>query len=141
MDRLVLARQFMCFGAIGMAATLTHVAIAWFAYSSGNMHPGLANLLGASAAFFVSFCSNRSLTFKSRRPVSSSALRYMIISLVSYFLATAIMLTTERLGLPTYLFACLVMLTVPPVTFVLAKFWAFSEDLEKSSKREAKGCK
>lgn len=131
----------MSFGAIGIAATLTHVVIAWFSYSSGNLHPGLANLLGAIAAFFVSFYGNRSLTFKSSRPVSSSVWRYIIISLVSYFLATAIMLTNESLGLPTYLFACLVILTVPPVTFVLAKFWAFSEAIEKSTKREAKECK
>lgn len=127
----------MSFGAIGTAATLTHVAIAWFAYSSSNMHAGLANLLGAIAAFVVSFYGNRSLTFKSSRPVLSSVWRYMFISLVSYLLATAIMLTIETLGLPTYLFACLVILTVPPITFILAKFWAFSGALEKSSQREA----
>ena len=124
---MVVARQFISFGVIGIGATFTHLAIAWFLYSSANMHPALVNFVGACAAFFVSFYGNRSLTFKSRRPVRSSVWRYIVISILSYSLTTAIMVSTERLGLPTLFFACLVVLTIPPLTFLMGKFWAFAE--------------
>ena len=141
MVKLLWARQFVSFGAIGIIATATHVVIAWFSYSSGGVHPGLANLLGAVTAFIISFYGNRSLTFKSNRAVSESVWRYMIISLVSYLFATAIMLTIERYRLPPYLFIFFVIIAVPPITFVLAKSWAFSEAFKNSSKGEAKECK
>lgn len=118
--------QLASFGAVGVAATLTHVAIAWALFEALEWPPALANLAGAATAFFVSFGCNATITFKAARPVASAGWRYAALSLVSYLLATVIMHLVERHDLPGYVFAVMVVLVVPPTTFLLAKFWVFA---------------
>lgn len=123
-----LIRELATFGAVGICATLAHVAIAWFAAGSLGSHYLIANLLGALAAFFVSFLGNALLTFRSARPLSQSAPRYVVVTLTSYVLASTIMAAVERLGLPGYAYAALVLCIVPPTNLALAKLWVFAPE-------------
>jgi putative flippase GtrA len=123
-----LIRQVTSFGAVGICATLTHVTIAWFAAASMGSHYLVANLLGALAAFFVSFLGNALLTFRSARPLSHSAPRYVVVTLTGYALASAIMAVVERLGWPGYVYAALVLCIVPPTNLALAKLWVFAPE-------------
>ena len=116
----------MCIRDRGIAATLTHVIIAWIAYQGMAAHPAIANLMGAGVAFVVSLLGNEALTFRSGRSAWKTGPRYLLVSLVSYLLTTGIMMVVHSHELPTYIFAIAVLVIVPPTTFLLAKFWAFS---------------
>ncbi len=131
MNRPKALAQLVSFATVGIAATVTHVAIAWMAFEAAGLRPIAANLLGAVAAFFVSFLCNATMTFQSRRSLTKTGPRYLVVSLVSYVLATGIMLFVESRGLPMYVFALAVVAIVPPTTFLLAKFWVFSPRYEK----------
>lgn len=119
-------RQLVSFGAVGLVATLTHVAVAWVASSAAGMHYLLANLLGAIAAFSMSFLGNARLTFRTRQPIIHSGPRYLVITFVSYVLASATMAFVEAHDLPGYLYAAFVLCVVPPTTFMLARLWVFA---------------
>lgn len=118
-------RELLSFGAVGIAATLTHVLIAWALIRAGA-DPYLANLLGATGAFGVSFLGNARLTFRTNRGWASSARRYGLVSLFSLVVSSLILLCVERLGLALWVYLLLVVLVVPPATFLLAKLWAFA---------------
>jgi putative flippase GtrA len=119
-------RQILSFGAVGIAATVTHIAAAWIAFEAGGLHPLIANLIGAITAFVVSFAGNAIATFQTERAVTNSAMRYFAISLLSYVMASAIMMLVEAQEWPTFVYAVMVLATIPPTTFLLAKFWAFA---------------
>lgn len=123
-----LARQALSFGAVGMLATLTHVALAWGLIEGAGAVPLVANLLGGCAAFAVSFCGNASVTFRTDRSLWSCARRYALVSLFSLAVTSAILLVVETNGLPTYVYVLVVIVTLPPTTFLLAKLWAFRDE-------------
>ena len=121
-----LVRQLVSFGAVGLVATATHVAIAWTAAAVFGMHFLLANLLAAIAAFWISFRGNARMTFGTDRPVRESAPRYLVIAAMSYVFASAIMAFVQSHGLPGYIYAVSVLCVVPLGSFLLAKLWAFA---------------
>ena len=120
-----LLRQIAAFGAVGICATLVHVALAWALIDQAGMDGLAANACGAAAAFSVSYLGNARITFASARGLLDGARRYLVVTLVSFALSSAILALVERQGWPTWSYALIVVLTVPPATFLLAKFWAF----------------
>lgn len=118
-------RQVASFSLVGICATLLHVAVAWLLIEQVAVDGFLANACGAAAAFSVSYLGNARITFASRRGLWEGAVRYLVVTLVSLTLSSAILALTQRNGLPTYAYALIVVMTVPPTTFLLAKFWAF----------------
>lgn len=118
-------RQIASFGAVGAGATLLHIGVAWLLIDHAAIDGFLANACGAAAAFFVSYIGNARITFLSRRGLWNGAARYLVVTLVSLALSSAILALTQRSGLPTIAYTFLVVLTVPPASFLLAKFWAF----------------
>lgn len=121
-----MVRQIASFGAVGVAATLTHVATAWFAFAKLGSHYLIANLAGAFIAFFVSFLGNARLTFRTRQPLSHSGPRYVVLTGVSFALASGIMAFVESRDLPGHVYAALVLCVVPPTNFALARLWVFA---------------
>mgnify|MGYP002386571603 CR=1 FL=1 len=110
---------------VGASATLLHVGVAWLLIDWAAMNSFLANACGAATAFVVSYIGNARITFASRRGLWTDAPRYMVVTLTSLTLTSAILLLTQLSGLPTYAYALIVIMTVPLATFLLAKFWAF----------------
>ena len=91
------------------------------------MNPVTANFAGMISAFFISFGGNATLTFSSRSPVVRSGLRYLIVAFSSFLIATAIMIFVENKNLPIIFYAITVMAVIPPINFLLAKFWVFAK--------------
>lgn len=89
-------------------------------------NPYLANLLGTCAAFVVSFLGNAGFTFHTDRPLWNCARRYLCVSLFSLVTTSAILTLVELNRLPTYIYVLGAFAAVPPTTFLLAKFWAFT---------------
>ncbi|MCC6941485.1 MAG: GtrA family protein [Novosphingobium sp.] len=122
---LGLIRQLVSFGAVGACATLAHVALAWVLIDRAQLNPYLANLLGTCAAFAVSFFGNAGLTFRTDRLLVDCAQRYVFVSATSFLMTSGILAVVEMNALPTYVYVIVVLGTVPPATFLLAKLWAF----------------
>jgi putative flippase GtrA len=120
-----LVRQIASFGMVGICATLLHVAVASALIELAGMNGFLANGSGAVAAFCVSYLGNARMTFDSKRSLSNGAMRYVVVTLASLALTSAILALTQRAGLSTFAYASIVVIVVPPTTFLLAKFWAF----------------
>ena len=121
-----LIRQLFSFGLVGVAATLSHVGVAWLLIESTAVNAYAANAIGALAAFMVSFLGNANFTFNTDRSFWSSARRYVWVSLLSLMLTSIILALTRYYGLSTFAYVAAVLITVPPATFFLAKLWAFS---------------
>lgn len=122
---VLLLRQLTSFGVVGICATLTHVGVAWVLIELAMLNGFVANACGAAAAFPVSYLGNAKVTFASGRGLLDGASRYVVVTLVSLVLSSVILALAQAYGLPTYAYVLLVVLVVPPTTFLLAKFWAF----------------
>lgn len=121
-----LLRQLFSFGVVGVAATLSHVGVAWLLIERVEINGYLANAIGACVAFTVSFLGNANFTFVTDRSFWSSARRYVWVSMLSLMLTSIILALTKYYGLSTLAYVAAVLATVPPATFFLAKLWAFS---------------
>lgn len=125
-------RQIASFGVVGICATLVHVMLAWVLIELAAVDGFLANACGAAAAFSVSYLGNARITFTSGRSLLGGAIRYLGVTLVSLALTSAILAMVEHNGLPTWVYALIVVVTVPPTTFLLAKFWAFQRPRQQA---------
>jgi len=134
-----LLRQIAAFGFVGTGATLLHVGVAWLLIDRAALDGFLANGCGAAAAFVFSYLGNARITFASRRGLWNGAARYLVVTLASLALSSAILALTQRSGLPTYAYAIAVVMVVPPATFLLAKFWAFQRPVQQGGPAAASG--
>jgi len=119
-------RQLASFGAIGIVATLVHVTAAYLLQAWFDANPYLANLIGFLLAFGISFAGNARLTFYYQGAISAAFVRFLALSSVSLIMTTLWMAWVVRNGLPMSLYVLVVVLTVPPVTYLLARFWVFA---------------
>lgn len=117
--------QIVMFTGVGCSATIAHVLVAWSLMAFSPFHPYLANLAGASFAYGVSFFGNACLTFGVSERRSVYAVRYLPVSLASLVLTTLELAFVTHLGLPRVAYVIVVLLTVPPATFLVAKLWVF----------------
>lgn len=125
-----LLRQIAAFGVVGISATLAHVGLAWLLIDHAALNGLAANACGAAVGFAVSYLGNARVTFATQRSLMNGAARYLLVTLASLVLSSAILVLTRRAGLPTYAYALIVVMTVPLATFVLAKFWAFRQSAQ-----------
>ena len=121
-----LLRQVALFGAMGCCATLAHIGVAWTLMELSPIDRYLANFAGAALAYVVSFLGNALLTFGVSERLGYYAIRYLFISACSLFLTSVELVGVQRYSLPNYAYAAIVLFTVPPATFLLAKLWVFA---------------
>jgi putative flippase GtrA len=121
-----LLQQIVRFGAVGACATLTHIGVAWSLIELSSINQYVANLAGAIFAYLVSFFGNALFTFGVKDRLAHHAARYLFVSIGSLFVTSLELAAVDRLDLPTYFYALIVLLTVPPATFLFAKLWAFA---------------
>ncbi len=117
----------MRFGAVGVAATLTHFCVAVALVRFGGVDPQGANVGGFLVAFGVSFLGQWRWTFgRSGAPLRRALPAYFTISLAAFALnalAYRVLLTTTALRYDVAL--ALVLLGVAALTFVASRRWAF----------------
>lgn len=127
-----LALQYAKFGGVGLCATATHVGAFTALIELLEVTPVVSNFYAFCIAVGVSFFGHFHWTFSSdanlRRPAKSAFVRFVVTALVGLGLNTLIVYAVDRiLGLP-YLYSILGMVfLVPPVLFVMSKYWAFLE--------------
>ena len=129
-----LGLQYMRFGAVGIAATLVHVAVFSGLLEITDMMAWLANVLAFTLAIIASFLGHFHWTFRQVPDATSDSAtrqrrafpRFVLTAVLGLGLNTlAAYLIVDVKGYP-YLWAVLVMLLiVPPAIFLVAKLWAF----------------
>lgn len=121
------AREILGFLVVGIAATLTHLGVGLLAFYVLPL--GLsalqANLLAFCVAYLVSYFGNSSLAFPETRRGLASFCRFLIVSLISLSLNQGIVFAlVEIVKRPYWQALIVVLMVVPPVTFLAMKHWA-----------------
>ena len=119
-------REAAGFFAVGVAATLTHLCVGLGLYYALDL--GLsalaANLAAFGVAYLVSYIGNATLAFPGTRLGPASFFRFLAVSLSSLVLNQTIVFAVVDLdGRPYWLALAVVLITVPPLTFLAMKFW------------------
>jgi putative flippase GtrA len=122
-----LLTQAWRFGGVGVAATALHVVVAFISNSLFGAGPYQANLLGFACASAVSYFGNFHLTFELSGNHRVHLLRFCVVSLVCLLLSNGLVaLTGGLMHLPYFVTLATILIIVPPTSFALSKFWAFS---------------
>ena len=124
-------RQIGWFGVVGILATAVHVAVAYIAKSLGDYPPQLANLFGFLTAFLVSYFGHMHFTFQPQASSDRYFRRFLILSGLSFLTSSSVVyFLINTLGVDFIWAMVGVAVIVPGVSFVVAKFWAFTEIVE-----------
>ena len=118
------------FALVGIAATLTHAVVAGFLLESGLLQAMLANLAGFIIAFGVSFAGHFYWSFSHLRQKKSALkamLRFFLIAGAGFALNSSVLALWLKLTpWPDLLGLMVSIAIVPGLTFIAARFWAFS---------------
>ena len=122
---MILIRQLVCFGLVGVTATLTHYFIALGSHEGLHIDLYLANLIGYLTAMAVSYLGHGLLTFQVR--LTRQTLHRFAIASFSTFLFSEVLLWVLENGtdLPHRITLSAVVLCVPIVSFLLNKLWVY----------------
>jgi putative flippase GtrA len=120
----VLTRRVLRFGISGLLATGLHVLIAVTLIRSVLLPPSIANGAAFAMATIFSYLINTMWSFG--RPLHGrNLLRFCAVSCIGLILAMIISGAAQHFGLHYMLGIFFVVLTVPPVTFLLHTFWTY----------------
>jgi putative flippase GtrA len=121
-----LGAEVLRFGAVGIAATLTHVAIVLVLVEGGLARPFSANVVAFAAAVFVTYFGNHAWTFRLAGGHARHFPRFLPVALSGLALNQAIVyLIVDVLAWDYRISLALVVTVVPAITFVLNRQWAF----------------
>lgn len=120
-------RQIICFGIVGLCASLVHFGIAIFLIHA-LFNPHIANLIAFCIAFQVSFWSHFHWSFSNNRThVRQAMKRFFIVAISGFALNETLFFIGLSLDiLSSGVLLLLIIGVVAIITFMLSKFWAFS---------------
>ena len=119
-------RRVAVFGGVGLLATAVHVVTGLTLAGGLGLRPLTANFCAFCAAFAVSYLGHHRLTFRSGAAHLRAAPRFLAVALAGLALNQLIVFAVVDLwGRSCALALALVILTVPALTFALARLWAF----------------
>lgn len=115
------------FALVGLSATGVHVAVGLILVWSGLFGAFFANVLAFSVAFMVSYFGHHRFSFRSTAQHRSAMPRFLAVAAFGLALNQAIVFGMVDLGHLRYELALVVIVgTVPAVTYVLSRIWAFA---------------
>lgn len=116
--------RFLRFAITGLGATLLHVVVAHSFIQIASPSPALANAIAFLIATTFSFALNTWWSFSSQYS-HGVLLRFWVVSMIGLSLTIAIASTAQYIGLHYWYGIAFVVCLVPPVTFVLHRYWTF----------------
>jgi putative flippase GtrA len=112
------------FGVSGVAATGVHVAIATTLINGFSTTQVTANGVAFVCANVCSYLLNALWSF-SAKPGGANFLRFYCVSLFGLALTLSISWLAQTVGLSYWAGLLCILAVVPPITFVLHRFWTF----------------
>lgn len=117
-------RRFISFGSVGVLSTAVHVAVASALITAAGWPAGFANGVAFCVATVVSYSLQSRLTF--RRAMSRRTLwRFVAVAAGGAAVSMAISGGAEWLGLHYLVGIALVVVSLPPLTFVAHSRWTY----------------
>jgi len=130
-----LAGKALRFACVGLLATAVHVGIFCFATLVGDINPTIATAIAFLVALTTSYALNHAWTFQMSGGHRRYFTRYLIIALTGSALNMTIMfLCTSVIGWSPYVGLAIVVLTIPPLSFLGNLFWGFTRVDPKKNK-------
>ena len=119
--------EILRFAGVGGVATLCHLIAAFAAFYAFGAAPQLANLTGFLAAVGISYIGNSRWTFSAEGPDAVFLPRFLTLSLLGLLVSASVTGVLTAIGQP-YLVALLAVgISVPPMTYLGAKFFVFDD--------------
>lgn len=112
------------FGVTGVAATLLHVITALVCLRGYGAHPVFANGLAFLVANTGSYFLNTQWSF-GQAATSQNFVRFAVISVLGFSLSLLISGGAHALGLPDFVGLALVVIVLPPATFLAHLLWTY----------------
>lgn len=120
-----LVRQLFFFGVVGVLATATHYVVALFAHEYLSISLYLANLAGYLCAVMVSYHGHGKITFQHTMG-HRVFIRFAVMSVTTFVLSEVLLVVLEQYAGISHRFSLLaVVLSIPLLSFSLAKLWVF----------------
>ena len=116
------------FGVVGIAATMSHYIVALSLSQLVDVF--WANVVGYVVGMGVSYFGHHRLTFAATEnlvPHAGAISRFAAAAGLAFIVSqVTLYVVVKLLQLPDWLGIGLVVLTVPPITFLLYQFWVFA---------------
>lgn len=112
------------FAIVGVAATATHVVVAWLALRALDLDPAPANGLAFVTANALSYAGNTAWSFQAR-PAPRNGARFVLVSLAAMAATMAIAAAVRSAGGHDALGIALVVLLVPPATYLAHRHFTY----------------
>lgn len=119
-----MVRRFLRFGITGLCVTGVHAAIAVLLITLVSVTPTLANGLAFIVATLISYTVNTIWSF-SATPSRSTLARFLVVSVTGCGLTMTVAGIADLAGLHYLAGIGCVVLTVPPVTFLMHNYWTY----------------
>ena len=116
--------SFLKFISIGIAATMIHVAIAIIFISSETFKSPTANAISFLLATSFSYYFNAAWSFQSE-PSFLTLKRYLLTCFIGFWMSFGIAQLYENNNLPYHFAIITIILALPPMMFLIHKFWTF----------------
>lgn len=117
-------KKLIKFGLVGGVATLVHFIIASFAFLA-RPDALMANVAGFAVAFLVSAVGHLYWTFRVETARVVAFFRFLLIATLGFSASNLIVFLGKNLGFVEWLCLAAGILTVPPTTYALSRFWGF----------------
>lgn len=125
-EKLPLFKSLCIFGAVGVAASVTHATVGILLVRNGILEPFKANILAFLTAFVVSYVGHYSFSFRSDAAHGGALTKFFLVAVLGLAMNQMIVLIVVNWQkLPYELALGIVFLTVPVSTYLLSRFWAF----------------
>ena len=122
--------QLLKFGTVGVLAAMVHMLAVVLLVESEMLPPLYANIGGFLLATNVSYLGHRHWTFHASQSSRylTSHLQFLFVAAFSFCLNEGLYyLLLSYTHLPYALALFIVLAIVPPITFLLSKFWVFRQ--------------
>ena len=117
-------RQIVRFTVAGLLVTGIHALVAALAIGIGGLRPEAGNGLAFVVANISSYLLHTLWSF-SAQPRTKNMFRFVVVSLFLFAVSVVVPGIVDRLGLHYGIGITAVTLIIPPLSFVLHRFWTY----------------
>jgi len=120
-------RKLATFGAVGGAASVVHIAVAYGAMRAAGFGVFAANAAGFGAAFLWSYFGHYYLTFRSGKAHGAAFGQFFLVALAGFAINNGVVLLWQRAAGSASIWAVVVAVAIAAgAVFLASNFWAFA---------------
>jgi len=115
------------FGFVGILATLMHIIVVTLLTYFTPLHPVIINTLAFAVAFCVSSTGHMIFTFQVHNNQKNSLIKYFFVAVAALILSNILLAFMLKQDFTSqYIAQLTAILSVPIVTYIASRYWAFA---------------